>query len=297
MRWWVVALLASGCVEYELSTAKDPVGEGDDTDPAVIDIPDTDPPEDTAVAIDTSVNTDDTAVPNTTVDSDLPVVDTGTLIVVATAPVYAHTSTTLFEVDPLTGAQATVGDFHTSSGPEVNFIDLAIDLNGHMVGANYDFLYQIDPTTAEVTPLCPVTVNMYALAFTSDGRLFAGYGDNIVNVDSVTCVTTQLVTDTLYETSGDLVGLPDGYLYWTVRGDGTDDLIRVDPTWGYTTWVGEVGLEGLYGLGYDNGELYGFSSEGEIARINPFTGDSVVVNTSANRSWWGAATNPVLWAP
>lgn len=304
MRWLCIALLASSCVEYELSSAKDPVGSGEDTDPPLADLTGGGDDTDTDPVIDTSQNMDDpvdTSDPDVVQDTD-PLIDTDQIdtappLVVATAEVYAHTSTTLYEVDPATGAYTLVGDFYGQFGPVDTFIDLAIDMNGHMIGANYTYLYQVDPSTAEVTPLCPVSVNMYALAFTSDGRLFAGHGTEIVSVDTTTCATTTLVTDATYNTSGDLVGLPDGYLYWTVWGEDGDDLIRVDPNWGYTTHVGAIGHDRLFGLGYDNGELYGFSDEGNIVRINPINASANVVATDSARAWWGAATNPVLWGP
>ena len=73
----------------------------------------------------------------------------------------------------------------------------------------------------------------------------------------------------MFETSGDLVGLPDGYLYWTVVGDESDQLVRLDPNSGLFAPVGSLGYDQLYGLGYDEGELFGFSASGLIVAISP----------------------------
>ena len=97
-----------------------------------------------------------------------------------------------------------------------------------------------------------------------------------------------------YETSGDLVGLPDGYLYWTVLGGTNDELVRVDPVTGAAFWVGAVAGSRLFGLGYDDGTLYAFSSDGSILSIDPTTAATTVVSSDTT-SWWGATTNPVVW--
>jgi hypothetical protein len=222
--------------------------------------------------------------------------DTGEVEVpVADAPVYANTGKELYEIDPGTGAYTLLGSFHDAEGDVGSMVDLAIDLDGHMVGANFDYLYLIDPTDAAVTALCQVDdLVMYALTFTDDGTLVAGAGDEVVAYDIENCRSAPIVSGTGYETSGDLVGLPDGYLYWTVKGEGQDGLVQVDPRNGSTAWLGDVGSVDLFGLGYDEDQLYGFGKGGEIVRISPETGRGEVLQT-APVSWYGAATNPVVW--
>jgi hypothetical protein len=271
-----VFLLFAACSEYDLGQVLTVEKEAtDETAPTTI--PPTTPPVDT-----------DTAVP----------LDTGTgtvtVTVPASAPVYAHTSSTLFVIDPVTGARTAVGDFHLGPAPLAEMVDIAIDLTGRMYGGTYDALYQIDPLTASLSKVCDIDTSPYALAFTSDGALFAGAGPDVVRIDVVTCASTPLATSGSWETSGDLVGLPDGYLYWTVRGEPLDQLIRVDPVTGATFWVGEVGEEKLFGLGYHEDELYGFSDLGSIVRIDPITAQTTVLSSDTTR-WWGATTNPVLW--
>ena len=207
---------------------------------------------------------------------------------------YANTTDQLFEVDPETGTRVLVGTFNLAGAPVDSMVDIAIDLTGRMYGGTYDALYQIDPTTAALSKICDSDLRPYALAFTSDGVLYAGAGPDIVRVDLVTCASFPLATAGSWETSGDLVGLPDGFLYWTVRGAVSDELVRVDPMTGGAFWVGPVVEDRLYGLGYDQGQLYGFSSDGEIVRIDPGDATSQVLSVDAT-AWWGATTNPVVW--
>lgn len=213
----------------------------------------------------------------------------------ATAPVYAHTANTLYEIDPLALSVVNVGNFHTGSGAGIpDIVDIAINLSGAVYAGSDDRLYRVDPTTAEVLELCTLSSPATALTFTSDGVLFAGSGSKIITVDTTTCATTPLLQSSPYSTSGDLVGLPDGYLYWTVVGFGSDELVRVDPNTGEDSWIGEIGEQTLYGLGYALDNLYGFSSAGTITRIDPITGDGTEVYRDGT-TWWGATTNPVVW--
>ena len=214
---------------------------------------------------------------------------------VATAAVYANTFDTLFEVEPESGGILEIGKFHTEQGTVENFVDIAINMEGHMVGGTYDGLYRIHPETAEVELLCETTVDMLALTFTPRGELVAGGERTLLLLDPETCDTRPLIQETFFETSGDLVGLPDGFLYWTVRGEFSDELVRLDAETSMWAWVGEIGADRLYGLGYDNGELFGFSSNGEIIAISPETGAGHVRSLNETMSWWGATTNPVAW--
>lgn len=235
----------------------------------------------------------DTAAPPPVVETTPPAPTTPTEPV-AEAPVYANTTGHLFEIDPATGERTLVGSFHDDGGPISGMVDIAIDLEGRIFGGNYDAIWQIDPTTAAATRVCDTDLAPYALAFSSDGVLFAGAGADVVRVELPGCGETALLSGSAYETSGDLVGLPDGFLYWTVLDGDFDGLVRVDPTSGATAWVGGVGGAKLFGLGYDQGTLYGFSSEGEILAIDPATAATTTLSSDGT-AWWGATTNPVVW--
>ena len=98
-----------------------------------------------------------------------------------------------------------------------------------------------------------------------------------------------------YSTSGDIVGMPAGNLYWTVVGAGfSDHLVRVDPRTGAATWIGDIGEYGLWGIGEVGGNLTGFSSGGRLVEIDPATA-RVTRGTDLPGTWWGATTNPVRW--
>jgi len=206
--------------------------------------------------------------------------------------VYLHTGTELYFWDPDTGTLGIVGAFFRTDDESVQAItDIAIDGSGNFYGVSYNTLYAIDGYTAEVSPISPIDFPLYGLTCTFEGRLIGG-GDGLFEIDTETGEMTTLVPSGHYETSGDLVGLPDGLLYWAVR-DG-DDLVVVDPVSGVSIPRGEIGVEEIYGLGYADGSLYGFTEAGVVIEINPSNGE-VISSTSLPGSWWGATTNPDVW--
>ena len=215
---------------------------------------------------------------------------------IANAPVYANTSDTLYEIEPGTGELRTVGSFWLASGElDGGIVDIAINTDGLMYGATTSTLYQIHPFTTEVWKICATDGAMMALTFTADGELVGGNDEGVHLIDMETCENDRIAGNNVYETSGDLVGLPDGYLYWTVRGENSDELVRVAPANGSMRWVGEIGYDQLFGVGYDNGVLYGFGYDGEIVSINPDTATTTMTAKANGYSWWGATTNPISW--
>lgn len=261
----MLLLVLFGCMEYEIDK-RVPVTEGEDTAQLVVD--------DSAVVIEPAQEPPEE---------------------IAQAPVYANTSGSLFEVDPATGEVYYINDFFNADGPVDHFEDIAIDLSGHMYGGTGEELYLINPSTAEVQSVCELPIRTTALTFTDDGRLVVGTENTILFIDVLTCETETLLANAFHETSGDIVGLPDGYLYWTVWGETSDILVRVDPNSGAEVEVGPIGYSQLFGLGYSDGQLYGFNSAGQVLRMSPQEGQAIISYQREDLSWWGAATNPVAW--
>ncbi len=208
----------------------------------------------------------------------------------ASEPIYVHTGQSLWSWDTV-GDAVHVGDFFDNGELVDDITDVAIDLDGRFWGVSSDTLWRIYPDSAEVWPVAALDVYLAGLTFVSDGRL-VGAGDGVWEIDTATGMLTEIVAEGAYETSGDIVGLPDGLLYWTVWGG--DGLVTVDPDSGDTNWVGAIGVERIFGLGYADESLFGFTSTGDAVRID--TGTAEAGSTvPLTLSWWGATTNPVLW--
>ncbi len=210
----------------------------------------------------------------------------------ATEAVYVHDQTELSSFDPSTGAASSIGTFTDESGTEVRMTDLAIDRSGRMFAVSSSTLYEVDPRDASVTTLRALDQVTNGLTALDDGRLVAA-GDAVEILDPVSGrVLEVLVEAGTYVTSGDIIALPDGFLYWAVRGG--DQLVRIDPAGGALTVAGDIGEIGVFGLGYAYGELLGFTRDGTVLTIDPATA-AVLDRAPVGAVYWGAATNPVLW--
>ncbi|MEC7986641.1 MAG: hypothetical protein VX278_15850 [Myxococcota bacterium] len=240
-----------------------------------------------------SVFADTAAVP---VEEDTAVEDSGfeeanNEIPVAVEEMYLHTSTILYGWSS-DGSIETIGQFYMENEYPPNITDLAIDLDGNMFAVSFDGLYRVDPRDARLEFVCTLADRLVGLTFLADGRLL-GAGDGIFWIEPSSCARAIFVDAGQYETSGDIVGLPDGNLYWTVVGG--DDLVRIDPLDGSTEYVGSIGSSNLWGVGYFNDVLYGFSSTGSISEIDPNTAQVINIQETSGQYWWGAASNPVHW--
>lgn len=218
---------------------------------------------------------------------------------VARETVYVNDSTTLYTYDAETGRTTRKGTFRAGSQNLAGITDIAIDQGGSLLGVResggtYE-LYRLNPDTAGGARIATLTVASNGLTFLPDGRLVSA-GTSVVVLDR----TTGRVVDTLvpagrYATSGDIIALPDGYLYWSVLSAGADRLVRIDPDAKTTRDMGSTGVNGIYGLGYADGVLYGFTSGGRSVVLDPNTGRSSGSRPVAG-DWWGATTNPARWA-
>lgn len=216
----------------------------------------------------------------------------------AREPIYIHTGDTLYSYDPETHIADPIGMFRSASGPITDMADIAIDLDGRMFGGTVEqVVYAIDPSTGFCRRRFEFDDRLNGLTFLSDGTLVvAGERVSLIDPGSGRMIR-EMVGAERYETSGDIVGLPDGKLYWTVRGERNgngDRVIRIDPETGRAEELGVTNVQRIYGLGYADGILYGFSSDGVVVHIDATTG-VVIRERSLSARWWGATTNPVLW--
>jgi hypothetical protein len=268
-----LAAAGTGCSDYNVQLTDDGA--------------EADRPADTGSAADTGQS--DTALDTDSGEVEIP--DSGDTELVATASVYINTGNSLFSYDPATNAATRIGTFLDRGVSVTDMTDIAIDLDGYMFGVAYSELYSINPSDASVTWIATMRASLNALTFLSDGRL-VGAGDDVVYVDVADGRVTLLGAAGSYVSSGDILGLPDGFLYWSVQGG--DDLVRIDPTDGRATRVGSIGTSGVYGLGYADGVLYGFTGNSESLEIDAASGRGSNVRRLGG-AWYGATTNPVLW--
>jgi len=266
--------MMTACSDYQLDAHKGDESGGTDDD------------VDDEVVVDTDTGEDD---PGGDTDDDA-VVET------AEAPTYVNTSDALYAWDP-DGELELIAGFWSPDGAVQDITDIAIDGDGYIYGCSNSTLYRIHAETGQALGLASIDLYLAGLTFVSDGRL-VGAGDGVYLIDPTDGSFEILVEEGLYTTSGDIVGLPDGLLYWTVWGeeDGDPDrLIVIDPDTGRTVDRGDAGVERIFGLGYADDVLYGFTDAATVVRIDPDFGGATQERPLGAGGWWGATTNPVRW--
>ena len=217
----------------------------------------------------------------------------------AQEPIYIHTGDTLYSYEIENNRAVEIGQFRDRDGPLEGIVDIAIDLDGKMFGGTRDKkIYLINASTGYCEYRFSFDDILHGLTFLSDGSLVvAGERVSIINPTTGE-LQLEIAAAQDYETSGDIVGLPDGMLYWTVRNSNNnqagDGVVRISPISGRIDWIGEASVQQIYGLGYAEDRLYGFSDDGIVVTIDPQSG-RVLNQQMLSGRWWGATTNPVFW--
>ncbi len=194
--------------------------------------------------------------------------------------VYVNSNNTLHTVDTSSAAATALGTFGAS-----NVYDIAFSGNT-LYGIRSSQLFEIDPLTGAGGSLIgPVGGSVNALAGAPDGTLYAAGGQNLYKVDPNTGAGALVGTFGIGSSSGDLAFADDGTLYAAL----TTGLAKVDLATGNATLIGGSGFSGIWGLAFQTGQLYGFTSAGNVLAIDTATGATTLIgNMSA--SGYGAAT-------
>jgi hypothetical protein len=208
--------------------------------------------------------------------------------------VYAHSSDSLYRVDPDSLEISLVGPFQW---PIVfdSMTDIAIDKDGVMIGISFDKVYRIDPDTALCTYLAPLDRSFNGLSFIPDATdpdgvaeklVAAALDGSIYAIDPGSGVATYFGAYGGYGSSGDVVSVQGFGTVATVTG-ASDVLVRVNPATGAATPIGATGVKDIWGLGFWKDKVYGFTAAGQFVLVDVVTGVASIVETGAV-SWWGA---------
>jgi hypothetical protein len=211
----------------------------------------------------------------------------------AECPMYANTGSRLYCVRD--NNPEIVGSFQYNGGSFSLVTDIAISLGGRIYAISPSALFLVNPTNANLSLVRSLDISeANALTVLSDGRLVvAGRGVAVLDLDKNQSYT--IASTSGFSSSGDIVGLPDKKLYWSVKTASGDKLVVVDAFAGTTRELGVIGHPGVLGLAYASRVLYGFSEGGKIFTIDQQTGSAVSVIKTDSTRWWGATTNPVKW--
>jgi len=230
----------------------------------------------------------------------------------------------IFVINPI---MDTIQSFLTSTfnGKNIVFNDLAIDSSGLLYGKDYsNNIYTVDATTGNATltlsqVMDPTVYSAFGLTILPSGDWVTARQNVRTNAFAVIQISakTKAITELVPESAGynmnagagnvggDIKALPDGYLYWTVsnsssklcaqsNGSGNQAIVRIDPVTKLTSEISCLNQANIYGLGYAQKSLFGFSGNGALIQINLANGTATTMSQT-NQSFIGATSNPTLW--
>lgn len=222
-----------------------------------------------------------------------------------TYTVYAHSNTDLYTLDIANKMLIPVGPFKApvvmSTGKADVIQDLAVMPDNTIYVVSKTTLYTADQHDGHVTVVgAPDSLKQcgsdnVALTTTPDNKLYvADYGGNFCEIDISANPPAIMHLGTLGQNmaiSGDIVGLGDGSIYGTAydtmdaKNTGTQKsnvLVKLDPKTGMMTqMIGATGYPNLFGVGFAEDKVFGFTHDGsgDVILIDPKTGAGTLWNT------------------
>lgn len=219
--------------------------------------------------------------------------------------VYAHSASTLYKIDPDTLAVARVADFGWPAAVGSDeMTDIAVDMNGAIIGVSETSVYRVDPATAACTVLSRSLQGAFnGLSFvpaavvggSGDDLLVGTRGDDGVvdRIDPMTGAITPIGNmGGQFSSSGDLVAVAGFGMVQTTIGTTSDVLAKLAPVTFQATAAGATGFSDIWGLAFWKGKVFGFTAGGQFLTIDPATGAATLVQ-SGGPEWWGAGVTTI----
>jgi len=207
--------------------------------------------------------------------------------------IYANSSDALYRVDPVTFNVTKVGNFNAGE----SMTDVAVTPAGVVYGISFTTLYAVNKTTGAATALAAVGGNgNNSLTFLPSGELLAADSNgDAKRINPTTGAVTYLGSYGATTSSGDLVAVASGQMFGTAPGSTSDLLVKVNTSTGIATTVGPTGKSSVWGLAYAGARVIGFTTGGEIVKIDPVTATTTLL-ASTPVSFWGAGQSPLVIA-
>ena len=206
---------------------------------------------------------------------------------------YAHSSTSLYRIDPFKLTHEFVisvpslYDMDTSPAPESVLYGLT--------GSGWLKSFDEDEETWNNLDNAQSSIGGNGFAIDNYRRAFVTKSNKLYEVDLNTggiIEEWELDTPDLWiQSSGDCVVNKNNSFYMTSSAPATNDLIYVDPSTMKGVLVGNTGFSGIWGLTAAFGKLYGLTSAGQLLLIDPSTAETVELHDFPI-SFYGAASSP-----
>lgn len=175
--------------------------------------------------------------------------------------------------------------------------DIAAHNDGRLFGISTSALYELNPQTGSSTLIGhhgfgdpALLAGIDALAFGTDGALYAAGNDLLISLDLATGRGTRIGTLSGFRSAGDLTTDAQGRL---VLSTDTGMWVNAYEDGSGATWIGSIPHDDVFALGTTpSGEVIGIRENNRILKIDSHTGQSEVIGTLAgdfltSNAWGG----------
>ena len=205
--------------------------------------------------------------------------------------VYVHTSTELFKLDPFT----TEPPLYVGEVPGI--VDFDTSSDGSLFGISSSTLYSYENTTQVWSGVGGFQTDGFANGFAIDqtGLAYISAGFNLYRINLETGIEEAVGNfGSTIRSSGDLVINKDNSLFMTSRLDNesSDKLVLLNPANGTGSVVGDTGFDRIFGLAFAWGNLFGFTDQGEVLLIDPYTAETQRLTQHEGYVFYGSASSP-----
>ena len=183
----------------------------------------------------------------------------------------------------------TSGEFTPVVNNFPSFTDIDNTADGQFFGITFSQLYSLnlnDQTVELIGGLPGSTFN--SLEITPDDRLFSISGSRLYEIDPTTA-DTNLIGNVPFTSSGDLIfdRLSNRFFATGTNNSQTDDLFTFTLNADKdaiieTNFIGEIGVNNVFGLTIQENGLVGYSNVGEQVLIDSSTGNGTITQTINN---------------
>lgn len=205
--------------------------------------------------------------------------------------VLAHSSSRLYRVDFFAGTYEDLG------ATIDNLWDIDTHPDGTLYGIAGNRLYTFDEANGQWTPK-PGTLNVVAdpngFCIDNEGKAFMTEVFTLHDVDLTTGNSTAIGSMNPAVSSGDCVVNKGNQLFLTSNHTGAvDSFARINGDNGASTIVGSTSYDGIWGLTAAYSRVFGLTSEGNVIEIDVATGETTLLVSFPELSFYGAASTPL----
>lgn len=188
-------------------------------------------------------------------------------------------------VDPSTGAFTQLG----SLGPA--FFDIALSNDNNLFGNDSSgTFFSINPVSGS-SSLIGIGAFVNGLGFSISNVLYGTGGSGFYTIDTTTGGASLVASIAGFNSSGDIAFDPVNNRFLATSSGDSLWSIALN---GVGTKIGEIGFGGVYGLIFDQGTLFGYTSDRKQIVIDPATGVGTFNKnvTGVNGAIYGTASLP-----